>query len=537
MIRILLILILLPFLLTATNWHVDNTASGGNDGTSWTDSWESFADISWASLSASDTLFISGGTDSTIYNESLDIQESGSSGSPIIVIIGQSSPHNGKVVITGSGGLSITNEIYVTVSGRIGSGSTQNIKVRDATGDNVTMNSTTGVIVEYIEVCWSGDDGISVDEQVGGGNIIRNCDIHDLADYGIIINRPSGDESAGIINDEHLIIENNEIHNLGEDGIHAAAYAGGLTIRGNEIHTQMDNVAQYADGMQLRGWVHITVESNWIHDLWSVDGVNGYIFVECDVAQQSDTDAHDIYIFNNLISETDHTTNSTQNSKGIEFKPIACGSLRDVLIANNTIVDTRVWGIEMHEFNNLTTANVSNVVVINNIIYNNDQRSGGASDRLSFVLHELNATLTTGSIGDNVDIIWDHNLVDALTGTATCRYGGPGTGVLMDYSAFNAASGCDDNGVEADPTFTNYSENGVTAATDLRLSGSDNTALNAGVTSDLFSVDYADVVRPQDAVWDIGAYEYVSGTGMPRNLRIIPGGSGYLLPDGSGKIY
>jgi len=46
----------------ATDWYVDNTASGANTGTSWTDAWQSFTDISWGSIAPGDTVYISGGT-------------------------------------------------------------------------------------------------------------------------------------------------------------------------------------------------------------------------------------------------------------------------------------------------------------------------------------------------------------------------------------------------------------------------------------------------------------------------------------------
>ena len=58
---------------TTTDHYVDKNASGSNNGTSWTDAWESFAAIVWSSLEPGDILYISGGTDSTIYYETLHI--------------------------------------------------------------------------------------------------------------------------------------------------------------------------------------------------------------------------------------------------------------------------------------------------------------------------------------------------------------------------------------------------------------------------------------------------------------------------------
>jgi len=46
----------------ATNYYVDKNASGGNNGTSWANAWESFADINWALVAAGDIVYLSGVT-------------------------------------------------------------------------------------------------------------------------------------------------------------------------------------------------------------------------------------------------------------------------------------------------------------------------------------------------------------------------------------------------------------------------------------------------------------------------------------------
>ena len=51
--------------------YVDKNASGQNNGTSWRNAWESFSDIEWDQIQPGDTIFISGGKDSTIYYETL----------------------------------------------------------------------------------------------------------------------------------------------------------------------------------------------------------------------------------------------------------------------------------------------------------------------------------------------------------------------------------------------------------------------------------------------------------------------------------
>jgi hypothetical protein len=88
--------------LFATNWYVDKNATGSNNGTSWTNAWHAFAHISWASVNAGDIVYISGGTDSTVYTEGLSIGASGTVGNLITIRKGLDTGHNGKVVIQGS---------------------------------------------------------------------------------------------------------------------------------------------------------------------------------------------------------------------------------------------------------------------------------------------------------------------------------------------------------------------------------------------------------------------------------------------------
>ncbi len=71
-----------------------------------------------------------------------------------------------------------------------------------------------------------------------------------------------------------------------------------------------------------------------------------------------------------------------------------------------------------------------------------------------------------------------------------------------------------------EPQFVNKS---AFNAPGLHLSGSDLVARNAGVSlSNLFTIDIDNETR--DAIWDIGADEFVGGGGpsAPSNLRVTP---------------
>src|SRR5580698_6710505 len=93
------------FSAQATSWYVDNSVSGGsNSGTSWANAWTSISAVSWKSVKAGDTVYISGGSSSQVYSESLNSSSvSGTAANPITISAGQDTGHNGQVIIDGTG--------------------------------------------------------------------------------------------------------------------------------------------------------------------------------------------------------------------------------------------------------------------------------------------------------------------------------------------------------------------------------------------------------------------------------------------------
>ena len=92
--------------LFATDWYVNKNANGSNNGTSWTNAWTSLGAINWASIGIGDDIYISGGTDSTVYYETLYPNIKGNTVNWSIITTGAFSPspsgHSGKVIIDGS---------------------------------------------------------------------------------------------------------------------------------------------------------------------------------------------------------------------------------------------------------------------------------------------------------------------------------------------------------------------------------------------------------------------------------------------------
>ena len=98
----------------ATDYYVDKISSGQNNGTSWANAWQSFSAINWGSINPGDVLYISGGTDSTIYYERLVVGASGTPGNYVTVRNSYEAGHNGKVIIEDPNTNAFDGCIYMT---------------------------------------------------------------------------------------------------------------------------------------------------------------------------------------------------------------------------------------------------------------------------------------------------------------------------------------------------------------------------------------------------------------------------------------
>jgi hypothetical protein len=119
--KTIIISLLLFLTVNAQNvWYVDRDATGANTGRSWADAWkyfdstdtpttEQFKGINWAIISPGDTIYISGGTDSTTYTPEIlygisclssipnNRNYTFASGDPVILTPGRETGHNGDV--------------------------------------------------------------------------------------------------------------------------------------------------------------------------------------------------------------------------------------------------------------------------------------------------------------------------------------------------------------------------------------------------------------------------------------------------------
>jgi hypothetical protein len=192
----------------------------------------------------------------------------------------------------------------------------------------------------------------------------------------------------------------------------------------------------------------------------------------------------------------------------------AATSITNILIANNTVVDFNINGLRIG-LSNLGTGDISNVIIVNNLIYNCG-RVGGSGDRIQWSL-EGTGNWTCGDWGESVDVVFDYN-INGIYGSGDPVFEFKST--RYSYANFVIQSSANTNGWGGiTPMFVNWAQH---ASVDLSLDANDTAAIDKGVDlSSYFTVDREGNIR--SGTWDIGAYEFGStnnGPARPQNLDI-----------------
>ena len=219
-----------PAAILAADFYVDKDANGSNNGGSWTDAWESFADINWGSVGAGDTIYISGGSSSKTYSETLWVGADGASGNPLVITPGTDPGHDGDVVLDGlnslSHGIDIVNDDWVVVRG---------FKLRDFTSGGqgaIHVSYVTGSVVEDNEIKITSRAGVFVQESTSitvRRNRMNSPTHVDAQTDGIYSQRNTGN----LYEHNHIVISNGETGGH-DDGIQMFTDTD-MTLRFNYI--------------------------------------------------------------------------------------------------------------------------------------------------------------------------------------------------------------------------------------------------------------------------------------------------------------
>ncbi len=478
-------LVLLSLLITgiisevfAAIWYVDISATGNNTGTNWTNAWRNFTEIN--GLSPGDIVYISGGSTSKIYNETLSCYDG------VTYKVGQDDGYNGTVIIDAQN--IRANCIYldnnVTISGQVGSSQERHIICRNSTEHGIIKRSTSSNIkLLYLEVYNCGDSadmhGIRLSNARGDCEIAY-CSVHDNYYDGISIPGSSGYYGANRIH--HC-----DIYNNSDDGIELR---GGFDIYNNKVH---DNWKRpdisgdpHPDGMQLHG-EYIRVYNNEVYN-------NRVFQIYLNQLRLSSSAGH-MMAYNNISYLTDKTNIIYGNGICYKSETNVTATVDSILIFNNTVVD---MGTRAIIFDHNGGSQVTNCFIKNNIVVN--CRTGSS---LSFV---IGTNVTSG-----VEI--DYNLVnEGSTGTSFIKWGNTN----YSYENFVNSGLGQANGQAGMPSFIGYSP---WKTTDLHLAPNDIAAKNNGINLSLYSnTDKDGKSRPRESYWDIGAYQ--KSISPPTNVRV-----------------
>ena len=356
--KLLIIIFCLFFLspIYAKSWFVDNDAAGLNNGASWHNAWQSFSKIVWgiSGVNYGDTLFISGGTSSKIYYETLAIGISGRLGNPITIKIGQQNQHNGAVIIDCLGSIDhcIALKNNVVIDGE--SSNSINFVCKNSVRDGIiSQRNCQNVIIRYVEVqhC-GGSKGFDGIELLRPQNcIIEYCFIHHNFQNGIKTTGSLGEWGSNII-------RFNKIANNCDDGIIGR---NGIDIYGNKIYLQgIPCSTGHPDGIQTMG-NYIRIYANEIFDNFTQQ-----IILSFDNSQ-----AGHVRIYNNIIYQTTASKLKAKFARGVNIRSTRkCKTIEDVLIANNTFVDLNFPAILVKMNEATTISALKSISILNNIMTN-----------------------------------------------------------------------------------------------------------------------------------------------------------------------
>jgi len=493
-------------------------------GQSWATAWKNFSNISWNSIQPGDVIYISGGTDSVIYNQQLTVEASGSSGGGHVKIFaGRYSPspsgHSGRVILSGGGyGIHISYQDYVWVRG--------------------------------LEVRWSRDKGVFVD------NIADNCILDSLHIYDF--NQDGGGSGFGIaliglitnttirnclVQDRVYGVGQSDCVHVNLDGGNTSRRPSKLVAYNNFFHCRSQDPMAHNDAFQVVGCDGLILYNNIMMN----DSVNsgteggGMPFIISDVNYGAD---NPVIIFNNFaymgglwypnanygkVFNTRHDGVGGANSSNRPSK---------VFVFNNTLVNNgpRDFVVQQEYGIHFLSNNIIASYCLPDAGGSNNWRSGSNHGWFANLdgSDSYGGRLYMDSTRNN--LLWRQDSTQSGLFAGSFNKPGGGTASFSNWSQWVAAGG---TGLNRNPQFVNnFGHEPVQGALrpDLKPSspaidaGEDLTYLynyfENSLGIDLPAMFYDINGNPRDNNWDIGAFEYNNGPDLTP-----PKVTGAILPD------
>ena len=504
-----LICLLTLFAVTANaaTYYLDSAASGANDGSSWTDAFETWDDAEAHSWSSGDVLLVSGGSTTKTYSITDGDNELPSN---VTMRIGQTSGHDGIAVFdfneTSSGpqfGFKLNNGF--TLDGEVAGDGEKHFLFANLINYTTNTGKTHGRMFGY-------NDGADLDSVVMDYFVISN------ASTGIyFINAGSGInignfEMKQIRGDAGITAfggvetwDNIVFHDFSIECIKSSARPSGASGSwGGPDHLQLGS------GTTVRDYTMTIVRNQSLYtstqhmDNHQIQGgqIKMYNFDITDTGDAVFTAGgaltsaiRDIHIYNGVVRRTQGTSLTTYPEVlrvyGHSATPI--DSMNRVWFQNVTVIDFDFYTAIRFDRTETTTT-IDDIRIENCLFYNSGASS---SQRLIYI------ALNGGATFDPADWEFNNNVYYHPTQTGDLfRIQG------TNYTRAEFVATFDANGQTGQPTFESYSE-GDSGNTG-KIDSGDTVAIDNGATlSSYFTTDFENETR--SGSWDIGADEYVSG--------------------------
>ncbi len=475
---------LIPYTSYSQEFHVSKSGDDANAG-SENAPWESIQQAMDAATVGS-TVYIHGGT----YNERVYVNVSGSENQYITF----KNYQNETVILDGEGlsdsalieiydvhhvsieGLIIRNNIQLDASGILVEGACDHIRLKGNIVENIHFSSNPNAVANENKnaqpiIVYGSEAAHAITDLEIINNTVRNC-------------RPGYSEALAVNgNVDGFVVSNNKVHDITNIGIDIIGHEGTCddprldqarngVIRGNEVFNCQSPYATAA-GIYVDGGTHLLIDRNRLYNnQWGIE-------IGC---ENVGTTTSDITVSNNLVYQN--------QSAGIAcggYDYPRTGKVTDLRIVNNTLYDNDQSNDYTGEIYFFYTENCT---LQNNIFYARNTR---------------NFLFSTEDLTPSLNFKMNHNLW-FINGGANIYW------KRNDYSslaAFTAATSLESNGLFADPQFVDSS----LASPDLHLQA-DSVAVNAGSPSNQVwsgDKDFDGGPRIEGSAIDLGADEVGDG--------------------------
>jgi hypothetical protein len=315
-----------------------------------------------------------------------------------------------------------------------------------------------------------------------------------LADKILIENsytKESVSSGIGVWHSSNIIVDNNTVVNArnlpmpqGHEECITISFVANFEVKNNEVYFENFNNYLGAAGIDIKNSSYEgSVHHNYVHNFYQ----DGAIYLDAWEAGLNGTPSlHNVDIYSNRI----------EHAGGISIGSERGGTVENINIYNNIVIDSNFSGILLHATggNGLR----KNINIYNNTIFRSTG-NGGAG------IYIATANIET--------ILIKNNIVDfgpKWVGQITLAYPSVKNKITVDRNLTWGRTECSqdfpnclelNNGtLRADPLFVN--PNGL----DLRLQAN-SPAINSGLTIPVVNSDFDGTLRPLGGAYDLGVYE------------------------------